>query len=170
MRACLPDETLVLILSGEGTDPAQGHLAGCPACGARYRKLADDLAVIEHALDGPPPAGARSLGRPRRRWVWAAAAGLAAAVALSAGLRWTTAPGPSGPTGGTAGGVPVLQLTSAGLFSSLEATGMAMAAYEVEFRELQEALEAEFWCEWGDGGCRGQEAALEFADLAAVDG
>ncbi|HEV8308922.1 MAG TPA: hypothetical protein VGW35_14770 [Methylomirabilota bacterium] len=152
MKGCLQDDVLVLLQAGEGSRAERDHLAACPACGTRYGALASDLAVIRRAFDSLPPRhrAARRAESRRRGWMQAAA-GLAIAGVIAGGLWMENAgrpgrPGaPAGSPGAEADVLPVLQATSAGLFSAIE-RGAAPPAEEVLFGRVLTALDG--WCEW----------------------
>jgi hypothetical protein len=73
MKRCLSERTLWLVHEGAAREQDTAHLAGCLDCGARYRRLDDDLGEITRALrDHASPLG-RAGRRGRRRWIPAAA-------------------------------------------------------------------------------------------------
>ncbi len=89
MSRHLPDELLWSLHEGTGTSANQAHLAGCPACAARYQQLARDLKVLAQVLREAPPL--QPTPRPRRtfqiRWAPAVAV-MAATVLLAWGQEW----------------------------------------------------------------------------------
>jgi anti-sigma factor RsiW len=91
---CLNERDLILLHYGESpeqTTPAAAaaHLAACPACQARRARLADDLARIPAATDPDPAVANRIAARVterlnrRHRWLPAAGAAVAGAIALT---------------------------------------------------------------------------------------
>ncbi len=106
-RELLPDVALGIADAGEWT-AALAHAESCAPCREELRRLsdtADGLAALAPPVEPPPGFGERAVAalggrqpvpaRTRRHaWRWAAAAGVAAAVAAGA-VAWAT-------TGGTA--------------------------------------------------------------------
>jgi len=91
---CLNERDLILLHYGETpeqTTPAAAaaHLAACPACQARRARLAADLARIPAATDPDPAVATRIAARVterlnrRHRWLPAAGAAVAGAIALT---------------------------------------------------------------------------------------
>jgi len=91
---CLNERDLILLHYGEipeQTTPAAAaaHLAACPACQARSVRLAADLARIPAATDPDPAVATRIAARVterlnrRHRWLPAAGAAVAGAIALT---------------------------------------------------------------------------------------
>ena len=91
---CLNERDLILLHYGESpeqTTPAAAaaHLAACPACQARSVRLAADLARIPAATDPDPAVATRIAARVterlnrRHRWLPAAGAAVAGAIALT---------------------------------------------------------------------------------------
>ena len=79
MRGCLGDEALWRVHEGEGSLAEQTHLARCPGCRARSRRLARDLRVIRSVLVGPAPV---RLARGRARWPRSRLLPIAAAILI----------------------------------------------------------------------------------------
>ncbi|HYB89462.1 MAG TPA: hypothetical protein VEC38_00310 [Candidatus Binataceae bacterium] len=76
MKGCLSDKALVLLHSGEGSEPDRAHLDACLSCARRYRQLSGDLEEIVAALKRPAPESIIGQ-RPAYsglRWSWATAA------------------------------------------------------------------------------------------------
>ncbi len=104
-RELLPDVALGIADAGDWT-AALAHAEGCAACREELRRLsdtADGLAALAPPVEPPPGFGERAvaaLGGPqpvpartrRGAWRWAAAAGVAAAVAAGA-VAWATTGG-----------------------------------------------------------------------------
>ena len=91
---CLNERDLILLHYGETpeqTTPAAAaaHLAACPTCQARRARLAADLARIPAATDPDPAVATRIAARVterlnrRHRWLPAAGAAVAGAIALT---------------------------------------------------------------------------------------
>ncbi|MDE2058662.1 MAG: hypothetical protein KGL31_09690 [candidate division NC10 bacterium] len=87
MRRCLGERSLLLVHYGEGRAAHLAHIETCSNCAARYRRLAQDLELIGHALERLPSA--LPVRRPERaswrRQVTMATA-LAAGVVMVVGV------------------------------------------------------------------------------------
>jgi hypothetical protein len=115
MTRHVPDESLPDLAQGGGTSAERAHARACLPCASRVEEVRAALDLARRAdVPEPPPlyweAMRRSVGRriaegPRRgpRWAWlaplAAAAGLVAVVALTAGR-------PPAPSATPAAGLP----------------------------------------------------------------
>ena len=83
MTACLNEESLVALATGEGGAAERAHLRECGRCAARGAALAGDLATVrEVLLFGPLPARVRAA-----HLQWLPVGGALAATALLA-LLW----------------------------------------------------------------------------------
>ncbi len=52
--ACLTDEMLLPLATGEGTDAAgQEHLRGCPECQQRLRRLEGEIRDVRESFGDP---------------------------------------------------------------------------------------------------------------------
>jgi hypothetical protein len=89
MRDCPDERTLERLFVGEGRAKEERHVAACPECALRMRRIARDLERIREALfEDPPPEllRQRSLGRPARPVLGALVLG--AAAACVAAVLW----------------------------------------------------------------------------------
>lgn len=99
MSRCPSERALARLFAGAGRAADEAHLARCPACDQRYRRLADDVARIGVVLEqtaavrttlvpreqGPQSTAPRHERAPRSRttrWAWGAGAISAAAAVL----------------------------------------------------------------------------------------
>ena len=89
MRQCPDERTLERMFVGEGSGRHARHVAACPECALRMRRIERDLERIRDALFAdPPPALDRHVlrGRPARPLLSALALG--AAAACVAAVLW----------------------------------------------------------------------------------
>ncbi|HZP37179.1 MAG TPA: hypothetical protein VFE48_11915 [Methylomirabilota bacterium] len=119
MTPCLSDDALTRIHADLGSIVERAHLAGCPACTARSRRIRRDLELITAVLrDTPEPIARHAPARGSRRWLPAAVALSAVAAVLLVRVEvavWRAAtPPPSMPPQEVAA---ILSDVSASLFS-----------------------------------------------------
>jgi anti-sigma factor RsiW len=86
VRACLTERALVRVLADLGTVAERAHLATCPACAARCRRMTDELDTIRQVLAARAEPVAASAA-PGRRSRWLPAAAMVTAL-LAGGLVW----------------------------------------------------------------------------------
>ena len=87
MKRCLRERELVLLQADDGTADQRRHLRDCAECAARFRRLADDLALVGRVLqDEPPYMFPAAVGR--RIWAPAAAAALAVLLVMNLLFAW----------------------------------------------------------------------------------
>ena len=89
-HGCLSEEALFGLSEGAGTESHQEHLASCEYCTQRYQRLIQDLELLGHVLQQPPPL--HTIIRPRQApffqpiWRWSVRV---TAVAALCALVWT---------------------------------------------------------------------------------
>jgi hypothetical protein len=86
VRPCLSEDALNRVLAELGTPAERAHLAVCPACAVRFRRMTVELGAIRQVLVATPEPGAESTER-RPRWRMPAA--VVAAAVMVAALVWT---------------------------------------------------------------------------------
>lgn len=80
MTACVREEALVALATGDTDPAAAAHVHSCAACAARLAALRDDLSLLRTALrDAPLPL---PVHRPVGVWAVGAAVSVAAALAI----------------------------------------------------------------------------------------
>lgn len=152
MTACLREEALVALATGDGDAPARQHLATCPACRARLAGLEHDLALLHGVLHAPPPpAPARTIWLPV-----GGAAAVTAALALLLLAPWR-APAPTAGAGEEA---------TAEFAAALNAALFAAAGEADQADDDAELLAAALN---GGGLCSGGYAGADCDDLLVTD-
>jgi predicted anti-sigma-YlaC factor YlaD len=85
MSRCLSDDALTRVHAELAAPAERAHLAGCAACAGRSRRLRREVDLITSVLRGTREPRARAAMATPRRWLPAAVALSAAALAL---LTW----------------------------------------------------------------------------------
>jgi len=145
MSRCLPEDTLLMLYSGEGSDAERAHLRSCQACEARHARLGDDLQLIDRVLSEAPPqrTSAHRLAPRGLRWMPVAAA-LAGIVAFVMGVSRLWSP-PSVQVAAATASVSVFaEDVSAALFATPEPPMLEMASSNMA--HLQAALTGGWPC------------------------
>jgi hypothetical protein len=148
MSHCLRDRTLWLLSEGEASREDRVHVASCPLCAARLRRLEQDLNHIRATLSAPPPQAAVGRLRPVRvRWI-ASAATFAAVVMVGWLGLWSQLPSPPLPMEARQESIwPFIEGVSAALFSTVESGLTGRPDRLSDLADLQAALSGEWPCD-----------------------
>lgn len=146
MRECPDDRTLERLFAGEGRAAQRRHLAACPECALRMRRIEQDVERIREALFEDPPLELlrRSPGRPARPLLGVLVLG--AAAACVAAVLWVR-PVTMEPTGSPFELAGFMHTASQALFPAIEEDSGAVASPRVaQLAALGTALTGERPC------------------------
>lgn len=146
MRDCPDDRTLERLFVGEGSGAQRHHLAGCPECALRMRRIERDVERIREALFEDPPLELlrRSAARPARPLLGALVLG--AAAACVAAVFWMR-PFAAEPPGNPFELAGFVHTASQALFPAIEEDPGTIAS---PLATLGVALTGERPCTFGD--------------------
>jgi hypothetical protein len=166
MKRCLSERAMLRVHTREGTAAEHEHLRLCADCAERYDKLVQDLEMLHHVLEAPPPVHAPSRGGLALplRWAPLALAALAL-LALAGSVVWLQRPAPVQ----IASRAPAVSAfaadVSAALFANNSPTTTTTALVTNDAPYLQAALDAGSPCtrdRYFNGECDDQLSALLF--------
>ena len=163
MKQCLNERVLLRVHTREGTLAEREHLRLCADCAERYDQLAEDLDVLRHILQEPPPAAAVRRVEPFRvGWVPLAAAAALVVALASASLLHQPASVPVQLAARSTTVSAFATDVSAALFAdSIPTTIAALTTSDASY--LQAALDAGSLCtpdRYDSGECDDQLSAL----------
>ncbi|HYB13179.1 MAG TPA: hypothetical protein VEG67_06890 [Myxococcota bacterium] len=128
MRDCPDERTLERLYVGEGRAAQRRHVASCPECAGRMRRIDRDLEQIREVLfEDPPLELIRRRAFPPARSLLGALALGAAAAACAAALLWTRPPGVLQPLESPAELAGFVHTASQAVFPTLEEDASAVA-------------------------------------------
>jgi hypothetical protein len=166
MSRCLGDRRLWLLSEGEGSRADRAHVASCVACGARLRRLEEDLCHLTSVLRAPPPQVAPTRPRPiRLQWMTAAAMLAAMFMVVWVGLWWQQPSPPVLPMEVSQESIGAfIDAVSAALFATVDPGVMGAPDPLPDLDDLQAALAGDWPCDeqavFGDVTCDDETFAL----------
>jgi hypothetical protein len=172
MSPCLNERALLRMYTHESTVAERSHLRLCADCAERYDLFTEELEVIGHVLQAPPPRAVQPdrVWSIRMHWV-PMAAGCITLLALMLGVGWRGRPSATQSAASTSTVSAFAADLSAALFAPSDPDGGGQLASEAPY--LEAALDAGQLCtqeRFFTGECNDQVSAfvIEASDEEAI--